>query len=104
MCAGGLDRSPTAVDLFKGSKEYQAKSCGIHPLISAPMTKQNLEWADQVFVMEPYQKAYILENFPLIMKNKQDIIILDVPNEYVRTDPKLKELLRIKLKKAGFSL
>jgi len=97
VCAGGLDRSPTAVELFKDSKKYEAKFCGIHPLISTPITRQALEWADEIFVMEPNHKRYILEHFPLIIKDKPEIVILDVPNEYVRTNPELKELLREKL-------
>ena len=97
VCAGGLDRSPKSVDLFKDSKNYEAKSCGIHPLISAPITKQYLQWADYIFVMEPEHKRFILENFPLIIKDKPEIVILDIPNEYTRNNPELEKILRIKL-------
>lgn len=76
VCAGGLDRSPTAVNLFKNSKIYEAKSCGIHPLISAPVTKQALQWADYIFVMEPEHKRFILENFPQIIKTNQKLLFL----------------------------
>lgn len=97
VCAGGLDRSPTAVDLFKNSKKYEAKSIGIQPLISAPITRQALEWADYIFVMEHEHKVFILENFPLIIKDKPEIIVLNVPNEYTRNNPELERILRIKL-------
>jgi predicted protein tyrosine phosphatase len=97
ICSGGLDRSPTAVDLFKDSQNYEARSIGIMPLISAPVTRQALIWADYIFCMEHEHKVFILENFPLIIKDKPEIIVLNVPNEYVRTNPELEKILRNKL-------
>jgi len=103
ICAGGLDRSPTAAYIINTYKEFnkifEAKSCGIQPLISAPITKQNLQWADQIFVMEPDHKRFLLENFPLIVKDKPEITILDIPNEYVRTDPELEKILMGRLRR-----
>ena len=59
---------------------------------------QFLQWADYIFVMEPEHKRFILENFPLIIKDKSEIVILDIPNEYTRNNPELEKTLRIKLK------
>ena len=99
VCSGGLDRSPTAAELFNDSDKYEAKFCGIHPIIaSIPLTKQALEWADEIFCMEPEHKRFILEMFPLIIVKKSEIIILGIGNEYTRNDAELKKQLRIKLK------
>ncbi|MBA7687930.1 hypothetical protein ES703_96404 [subsurface metagenome] len=99
ICAGGLDRSPCAESLFENHPRFEAKSCGIHPLFSSAVpTRQNLIWADYIFCMQHEHKVDILERFPIIVKDKPEIIVLEIPNEYVRHNPKLEELLRIKLK------
>lgn len=99
VCSGGIDRSPTAESLFKNHPKFEAKSWGLYPLTeSAMLTKENLRWADYIFCMEHEHKADIFERFPLIIKDKPDIIVLNVSNQYVRHDPELEKLLRIKLK------
>ena len=102
ICDGGLDRSPAAAELFKDSKKYEARFAGIRPLISAPMTRQALQWADEIFVMEPEHKRYLLENFPLITREKPEIVILDILNKYTRNDPELEKILIKKLQERGF--
>jgi len=98
ICAGGLDRSPCAESLFKNHPKFEAKSCGIHPLIASSVpTKYNLRWADYIFCMELEHKADILERFPVIVKDKPEIIVLNVLNEFVRYDSELLRLLKIKL-------
>ena len=97
-CAGGLDRSPCAESLFKNHPKFEAKSCGIHPLISSSVpTRHNLRWADYIFVMEIQHKIDLKKMFPLIIKDKPEIIVLGVPNNYIRYDPELLRLLKIKL-------
>lgn len=101
ICSGGLDRSPTAEELVNTefSDKFQARSVGLYPLThSNEVTKYSLRWADLIIVMEHQHKADILERFPLFVKDKPEIIVLDVPNEYVRNDPKLRGLLKDKLK------
>jgi len=98
ICAGGLDRSPCAESLFKNHPKFEAKSCGIHPLISSSVqTRHNLRWADYIFCMELEHKADILEKFPLIIKEKPEIIVLGVPNNYIRYNSELERLLKVKL-------
>ncbi len=101
VCSGGLDRSPTAEEIINKefSNDYEARSCGLYPLTHGNVvTKEALKWADLIFVMEHQQKVDILERFPLFVKDKPEIIVLNINNEYVRHDPKLKDLLRIKLR------
>ncbi len=98
ICAGGLDRSPCAEALFENHPKFKAKSCGIHPLISSSVpTKHNLRWADYIFCMEHEHKADILERFPEIVREKPEIIVLNIPNQYVRYDLELLRLLTSKL-------
>lgn len=99
ICSGGLDRSPTAESLFENNPKFEAKSCGIYPLfLSSTLTRENLRWADYIFCMEHEHKADILERFPEILREKPEIIVLNISNKYVRTNPELARLLKIKLK------
>ncbi len=97
VCTENLQRSPTAEELFKGNKIYEAKSAGISPTSAKPITKQAIEWADKIFVMEPFHKEYIKEFFPMY-KNKE-ITVLNIPDIYYRNDPKLIKILKEKLRK-----
>jgi predicted protein tyrosine phosphatase len=100
VCSGGLDRSPCAASLFDKSNKYEAKSCGLYPLTeSTPLTRQLLRWADLIFVMEPRHKADILERFPILVRDKPEIILLNIPDEYTRNNPELEVILRKKLAK-----
>jgi len=101
VCSGGLDRSPTAEKIInmEFSDKFEARSCGLYPLTNFnEVTKELIKWADFIFVMEQQHKADILERFPLFVKDKPEIIVLNVQNEYTYSDPKLRKLLRIKLK------
>lgn len=100
ICAGGLDRSPTAESLFKNNLKFEAQSCGLYPLTeTTPISKYLLRWADEIIVMEIQHKKDIMERFPLFVKDKSEILVLNIPNQYVKDDPELLRLLKIKLKK-----
>ncbi len=96
VCTVNLNRSPTAEALFKGSKKYQAKSVGINQLAKTVISGQAIRWADIVFCMENIHKEYILENFPEV--NSKEIIVLNIPDIYIKDDPELVNLLKKKLK------
>tara|TARA_Y100000034_G_C6820923_1_gene369705 strand:+ start:667 stop:1014 length:348 start_codon:yes stop_codon:yes gene_type:complete len=98
VCSGGIDRSPTAESLFKDNLKFEARFYGLYPLTeSSPLTRESLRWADLIFVMEHKHKSDILERFPVIVKDKLEIIVLNIPNNYIRHDPELEKLLRVKL-------
>jgi len=102
VCSGGLDRSPTAEELINTefSDKFEARSCGLYPLTNSnEITKEALKWADIIFVMEQQHKADILKKFPLFVRDKPEIIVLNISNEYTRNNFKLKELLRTKIEK-----
>ena len=98
VCIENNNRSPTAESLFKGSKKYEAKSCGVSLTATIPISEQAISWADIIFCMEDSQKQYILDNFPIISKDK-DIRVLNIPDIYIRDDPELIRILKKKLRK-----
>lgn len=94
ICNAALQRSPTGANLFK--KEHETDYAGIYS-IDNPLTQQKLEWADVVFVMEEHQRKFIEEMFPELQKK---IINLDVPDMFIRNDPRLIGILEDKVKKS----
>ena len=98
LCSANIDRSPAAESLFENNEEFEAKSAGLGPLTETQLTKSAVEWDDIIFVMDERKerhKSQLLELFPEAAK--KEIIILDIPNEYLRYDPELERLLKVKL-------
>ena len=112
VCTSGMDRSPCAANLFRFSKEHEAKFAGISPGSEVLLTKEAVQWADIIFTMEPVHQAFILTHFKeefygvggtiKVDSKKRQIILLDINNNFKRHDRALEETLVIKLQKEGF--
>ena len=85
----GMHRSKTGAEIFGG--EY----AGIYSNTN-PLTKELLEEADVIYVMEPHQRKYIGENFPNEYLTKR-IICLEIPDVYNYDDEKLVKILKKKI-------
>ena len=97
VCTGNRDRSPTAADLFRGSKDYKAKSAGTHPFAVQKVTQELINWADKIFVMSELEDRHLkfLEtNFDLRGKAVTD---LDIPDRYERGSQELINLIAARL-------
>ncbi|MEK6807813.1 MAG: protein tyrosine phosphatase [Nanoarchaeota archaeon] len=104
ICSSAVDRSPAAASLFEGSKKYEAKYAGLNSWASVPLTQTAIDWADVIFVMDEkvqQHRTILLERFPDAIR--KSIIVLDVPADYARADPRLKDVLRGKIDEAGFN-
>ena len=97
ICSGNIDRSPCAESLFKNSEKYLAKSAGVGPLTENPVTKEMIDWADIIFVMEDEHKRLLFEQIP--NAREKEIRCLDISNEFLRYDSELEKVLREKLGK-----
>ena len=94
ICHQNVNRSKTAERIFKD--EYETRSAGIFNL--TPVTKEELEWADIVMVMEESLRREIGLRFPdLYLKKK--IISLDIPDHYRYMQQELVDLLNKKVKR-----
>ncbi len=97
VCTEGLRRAPTAVDLFRKSKLYEARFCGTNPLSPYPISQDLLNWADIVFVMsegEESHRTFIERHFNTYRKLIYD---LDIPDVFSRGDDELMAVLRQKV-------
>lgn len=96
VCTANLQRSPTAADLVNSEapERYEARSAGIDPLAETQVTQAHVSWADIVIVMESMHRAWLTEHCDL---GETPLYVLDIPDRFVRDDPRLKMLLRDKL-------
>jgi predicted protein tyrosine phosphatase len=88
VCNQGKYRSRTAANIFGG------KFAGVF----VNLKKEDLEWADIVYVFEERQRSEIGRLFPEEYLKKR-ILNLEIPDVYGYMDRKLVDLLRGKLKK-----
>ena len=105
LCTANIDRSPTGEALFENSEKYESKSAGIYPLARKQVTKELVDWADYIFVMDERRerhKTELLKQFPELEQENKPIIILNISNEFVRHDPELERRMKISLEREGF--
>ena len=93
VCNQNENRSKTAEILFKN--EFETQSAGL--FTDSPLTKEQLKWADMVFVMEDSQRSEIAKRFPREYLQKR-IISLDIPDTYYFNQPELVKTLKSKVK------
>jgi predicted protein tyrosine phosphatase len=90
VCSGNIDRSPTAEGMFKTRADLEVMSAGTSLLARRRVTKQLIDWADKIFVMEQ-KHADRLEHLEPGARTK--IVVLNILDEYHRNDPELIRLL-----------
>ena len=99
ICSSAIDRSPTAVGLFQGSKKYTANAAGTHSDATTPVTQKLLDWADTIFVMSEGTNghlSYLRKNFSAKSKKIYDLHVRDI---YFRNDPRLTAILTKRISK-----
>lgn len=90
VCSGNIDRSPTGEDVFGARPDLEVKSAGTSLLARRRVTREMIQWADKIFVMEEKHAEHIRSMVP---GAAQKIVILGIPDVYHRNDPELKQLL-----------
>ena len=68
------------------------KSAGTEDAARIRLNSKMITWADLIFVMEKKHKQRMHENFPMIARDK-NIIVLDIPDEYQYMDSELIEII-----------
>jgi predicted protein tyrosine phosphatase len=88
VCSKNKWRSRTAETIFKNSIFHRVKSAGTDNDARIKLTRQHLQWAELIFVMEKKHREIILNNFPEAAI-KEKTIVLDIPDEYRYMDEEL---------------
>ena len=92
LCNQNRLRSPTAEVLFRDRPGLEVKSAGCRTDSVAPVTREMLEWADLIFVMEKSQRNLIRKRFEDIYQHKR-MVCLYIEDIYDYMDPTLIRLL-----------
>ncbi len=92
ICNQNQNRSKTAEELFKDT--FSTKSAGLY--CKKPVTKDQINWADTIIVMEEEQRTELAERFPKEYITKR-ILNLDIPDIYNYDDSTLISSLQSKM-------
>lgn len=74
-------RSATAHKIYEDDGRFIVKSAGTDNSANTVLTKELLEWADSVVVMEKHHRNFIRQKYPDVYKNKT-IVCLYIPDDY----------------------
>ena len=93
LCSQNKLRSPTAERVFRGTPGLEVRSAGLDADAVVPLTRELLEWADLVLVMEKRHRNAIQKRFKELYRIKR-IVCLYIPDEFEYMDEGLVRLLR----------
>jgi predicted protein tyrosine phosphatase len=95
LCSRNRRRSPTAEQTFSMWPNVETDSAGLAPDAEVPLSVEQIEWADIIFVMEKAHRSKLSRRFRSALKGKR-VICLDIPDNYEFMEPALVRLLEAK--------
>lgn len=88
-------RSATAHEIYKNDERFEVKSAGTDESANVVISRELLEWADSIVVMEKHHHNTIRKKYPGIY-NEKKIVCLFIPDEYYFMQVELINLLKVK--------
>ncbi len=95
VCTANKLRSLSAEHIYRNDKRFVVKSAGTAKGAASAISKDILEWADYILVMEKTHRNQIRKDYPAIYANKK-IICMYIPDEYDYMDAELEKLIQHK--------
>lgn len=92
ICSRNRMRSPTAEMVFAQWPHVETDSAGLAPDAEVPLTAEQLDWADVIFVMERAHRRRLSQRFGPQLRGKR-VVCLDIPDNYAFMQPELVALL-----------
>ncbi|MDH0481776.1 MULTISPECIES: low molecular weight protein tyrosine phosphatase family protein [unclassified Pseudomonas] len=96
ICSRNRLRSPTAEQLFAGWPGVESDSTGLAPDAEVPLSAEQVEWADLIFVMERAHQKRLQQRFGSLLRGRR-VICLGIPDDYDYMQPELVELLEARV-------
>jgi predicted protein tyrosine phosphatase len=93
VCSRNRLRSPTAERVFFDIPGINVRSAGTAKDAENVLSRDDIEWADLIIVMERHHRKNILEKF----RTQTKIVTLGIPDNYEFMDPDLIEVLQAKI-------
>ena len=81
ICAQNRLRSPTAEQVFSNWENLECDSAGLAPDATVPLSTEQIDWADIIFVMERAHRNKLAKKFRPHLKNKR-IVTLGIPDDF----------------------
>lgn len=98
ICSQNRLRSPTAEQVFADHPGIECASAGLNHDAENPVTRELVEWAELVFVMEKTHRNRLSSKFGPHLGSKR-VVCLDIPDNYAFMDPALVRLLKLKVER-----
>ncbi|OGB24467.1 MAG: phosphotyrosine protein phosphatase [Burkholderiales bacterium RIFCSPLOWO2_02_FULL_57_36] len=95
LCSQNRLRSPTAEQVFSSWPGVETDSAGLGADATVPLSAEQIEWANIIFVMEKAHRSKLSGKFKRHLNGKR-VICLDIPDEYAYMQPELIKLLEAK--------
>lgn len=96
VCSLNRWRSPTAEQIFADYPGVETSSAGTNHNADNPLTRELIEWADLIFVMEKTHKTKLAQNFREHLNDKR-IVCLNIPDKYQYMDEALIAILKARV-------
>jgi predicted protein tyrosine phosphatase len=96
VCSQNKLRSPTAERVFADWPGIEVDSAGLNSDAVVPLSAEQLEWSDIVFVMENAHKNRLAKRFRAHLRHTR-VICLGIPDDFDYMDPELVRILRTKV-------
>ena len=90
VCTCARARSVTAEAMFNGLWGVEAKSACTSKNYPNYVTRELIEWAEVIFVMEEKHKQCLIE---IDGSSANKILVLDIPDIFGKNQPELRQLL-----------
>jgi predicted protein tyrosine phosphatase len=96
ICSQNRLRSPTAEQVFASWPGIIVTSAGLNQGADNPVTRELVEWAHIIFVMEPAHRSKLRTKFRSSLK-AQSVVCLRIPDEYEFMAAELVNLLEARV-------
>jgi predicted protein tyrosine phosphatase len=98
ICSQNKLRSPTAETIFAKWPNVETDSAGLNNDAETPLTPEQIDWADIIFVMEKTHRSKLSKRFRKYLNSKR-VVCLDIPDEYDYMQEELVKLLEARVGK-----
>lgn len=97
ICSRNRLRSPTAERVFFETPGVTVRSAGTERDADNPISSDDVDWAEVIFVMESRHKKRLQQMFSRLLAQKR-VIMLGIPDDYEFMQAELVALLTVKVK------
>jgi predicted protein tyrosine phosphatase len=98
ICSQNKLRSPTAETIFAKWPNVETDSAGLNNDAETPLTPEQINWADIIFVMEKTHRSKLSKRFRKYLNSKR-VVCLDIPDDYAYMQEELVKLLEARVGK-----